>query len=162
MNPEMMLIIGALSMLVFGVMVTPQKFDFSQLIAAGATFNPLTDYQYETPDVPVMIELLERATAVGLVSAISSAGDTIKQEGPVQAGGTAGTTPSRLNTEPITGKGQQFQKIRIAYRNPTGAGITVDGTVIITPIAGATGRGGARRRAPPRLAGLFRRRPRRR
>jgi hypothetical protein len=135
---------------------TPVTFPWSQSIAAGATFNPLTDWQYETPQFPGMLEVFSRATAVGLVETISSAGDTLKQEGPVQAGGTAGTTPSRLNTEAVVGRAQAGQKIRIGYRNPTGGAITVDGIIIVTPIGGGGGGGGARRRAgPPR-------RPRRR
>jgi len=131
---------------------TPVTFLWSQSIAAGATFNPLQDWQYETPDFDGMVEIFSRATAVGLVESISSAGDTLKQEAPVQAGGTAGTTPSRLNTEPVVGRAAKFQKIRVGYRNPTGGAITVDGQIILTPLGGRGVGGGARRRsaAPPR------------
>lgn len=128
---------------------TPVTFVWSQSIAAGATFNPLTDWQYETPQFQGMIEVFSRATAVGLVETISSAGDTLKQEAPVQAGGTAGTTPSRLNTEAVVGRALSGQKIRIGYRNPTGGAITVDGIIILTPTGGGGGGGGGRRRAPP-------------
>lgn len=128
---------------------TPVTFVWSQLIAAGATFNPLTDWQYETPDFPGMVEIFSKATAVGLVETISSAGETLKQESPVQAGGTAGFTPSRLNTEPVVGKAAPLQKIRVGYRNPTGGGITIDGQIILTPLSG----GGSRGRAAPRRFG---------
>jgi hypothetical protein len=125
---------------------TPVTFLWSQSIAAGATFNPLTDWQYETPDFQGMVEIFSRATAVGLVETISSAGETLKQESPVQAAGVAGTTPSRLNTEPVVGRAATLQKIRIGYRNPTGGAITVDGQIILTPVGGGGGsRGGARR-----------------
>lgn len=133
---------------------SPQKFDVSQLIGAGATFDALTGFTYETPDVDVMVEILERATAVGLVGVHSSSGQQIKQESPVQAGGTAGTLPSRLNTEPITGRGPKFQKLRSFYRNPTGGGITIDYSILLTPL------GGGRRAAaggPPRRRGRRRR-----
>lgn len=113
-------------------MAQAYSFPWSQLIAAGATFNPLSDWQYETPDGNGVIEVFERATAVGLVSAVTAAGDNIKQEGPVQSGGTAGITPSRLNTEPVVGGVKKGQKIRVAYRNPTGGGITVDGQIVLT------------------------------
>jgi hypothetical protein len=126
---------------------TPVTFPWTQSIAAGATFNPLTDWQYETPQFRGAIEVFSRASAVGLVETISSAGDTLKQESNVQAGGTAGTTPSRLNTEPIVGRALQSQKIRVAYRNPTGGAITIDGQIILTPTGGGGGGGGARR--PP-------------
>lgn len=118
---------------------TPVMFIWSQAITTGSTFNPLTDWQYETPDFAGMVEVFSRATAVGLVETISSAGETLKQESPVQAGGTAGTTPSRLNTEPVVGKAAPLQKIRIGYRNPTGGTITVDGIIVLTPLGGGGG-----------------------
>lgn len=126
---------------------TPVTFPWTQSIAAGATFNPLLDWQYETPQFQGAIEVFSRATAVGLVETISSAGDTLKQEANVQAGGTAGTTPSRLNTEPVVGRALAGQKIRIGYRNPTGGAITIDGQIILTPIGGGS-RGAPRRSAP--------------
>lgn len=127
---------------------SPQKFDVSQSIAAGATFNALAGWKYETPDQDCMLEVIERATAVGLVGSITSAGDIVKQEGPIQAGGTAGTTPARLNTEPVTGRAKKFQKLDAFYRNPTAGAITLDATYIIVPLGGARagGGGGVRRR----------------
>ena len=127
---------------------TPVTFPWTQSIAAGAVFNPLTDWQYETPDFDGMIEVFSRATAAGLVETISSAGDTLKQEAPVQAGGTANVTPSRLNTEPTVGRAQARAKIRVGYRNPTAGAITIDGLIVLTPSGG--GGGGGRRRPPPR------------
>jgi len=127
---------------------TPVLLTWSQAILTGATFNPLSDWQYETPDFLGMVEVFSRATAVGMLETISSAGETLKQESPVQAAGVAGTTPSRLNTEPVVGKAAPLQKIRVFYRNPTGGTITVDGQVILTPLGGAS-RGGVRR-GPPR------------
>lgn len=129
-----------------GIISTPVTFVWTQSIAGGAVFNPLQDWQYETPDFPGMIEVFSRATAVGLLETISSAGETLKQESPVQAGGTAGTTPSRLNTEPVVGRAAPLQKIRVFYRNPTGGAITIDGQVVLTPLSGGGGGGGGRAR----------------
>lgn len=129
-----------------GIITTPVTFVWSSAMLTGTTFNPLTDWQYETPDFDGMIEIFSRATAVGLLETITSAGDTLKQESPVQAGGTAGTTPSRLNTEPVVGKAAKFQKIRIGYRNPTGGTITIDGAIVLTPLGGRGGGGGGPRR----------------
>lgn len=130
---------------------TPVTFIWSQSIAAGSTFNPLTDWQYETPQFLGMIEVFSKATAVGLVETISSAGDTLKQEAPVQAAGVAGTTPARLTTEAVVGRAMAGQKIRIGYRNPTGGAITVDGLIVLTPTGGGGGGGGARRGPPRRI-----------
>lgn len=121
---------------------SPVKRDVSFAVGAGLTFDALADWEYETPDADCMIEVLERATAVGLFSTIKSAGDTIKQESQVQAGGTAGTTPSRLNTEPVTGRAPKYQKLRASYRNTSGAAITVDATFLLTPLGGRGGGGG--------------------
>lgn len=125
---------------------TPVSFPFSQLIAAGATFDALTTWKYETPDRACMVELFERATAVGLLSRFSSAGQDIKQDSNVQSGGTAGVTPSRLNTDPYTGDAPANQKLSAFYRNPTGGGITVDGLVNLIPRGGNGGGGGGKRR----------------
>lgn len=127
---------------------TPVTFVWTQAILAGAVFNPMTDWQYEQPDFDGMVEVFSRATAVGLLENISSAGDTLKQDSPVQAGGVAGSTPSRLNTEPVVGRCARAQKIRVGYRNPTGGTITIDGQIILTPLGGG-GRGGRRRPPPP-------------
>ena len=130
-----------------GGMPGPVSFPFTFAVPVGGTFLPLNTWQYETPDVPCMVQLLERATAVGLLSFMTSGGDTIKQEGNVQAGGTAGTTPSDLNTRPITGKANPNKKLLLQYRNPTGGIITIDGVIELVPLrAAAAGGGGARRR----------------
>jgi hypothetical protein len=135
----------------------PVNFSWSAAILTGATFNPLTTFDFETPDRDVAVEVLHRATAVGLVAVIKSGGQAISQESPVQAGGTAGTLPARQTTEPMTGKGFASRKLQVFYRNPTGGTITVDGIAIVTPLGGG-GRGGARRSSPRGGGGRFRRR----
>ena len=141
-----------------GGMEGPAQFPWSQAILAGATFDPLGVWDYQTPDTDVAVEVLDRATAVGVLRQLKSGGQAITQEGPVQAGGTAGTIPARLSTEPQTGRGYGNKKLSVFYRNPTGGTITVDGMIIATPIGG--GRGGRGGAAPRRPAP--RRRPRRR
>jgi hypothetical protein len=141
-----------------GGMEGPAQFPWSQAILAGATFDPLATWDYQTPDTDVAVEVIDRATAVGVLRQLKSGGQAITQEGPVQAGGTAGTIPARLSTEPQTGRGYSNKKLSVFYRNPTGGTITVDGMIIATPIGGGRRAGGgppAARRAPVR-------RPRRR
>jgi hypothetical protein len=53
----------------------------------------------------------------------------------VQAGGTAGVMPSRLNTEPVAWPGAQGDRLSLRYRNTTGGDITVNGVVGITALA---------------------------
>lgn len=132
-----------------GGMEGPVNFSWSQAILAGATFNPLTTFDFEMPDSDVAVEVLHRATAVGLVAVLKSGGQAISQESPVQAGGTAGTLPARQTTEPLTGRGFASRKLQCFYRNPTGGTITVDGIIQVTPTGGARAVGGLRR-APVR------------
>lgn len=132
---------------------SPVQLPITALIAAGATLDALTGWQFETPDTDCAIEVIEKATAVGLLSTLTTAGDTIKQDANVPAGGTAGVTPARLATEPIVGKAPKFQKLRLFIRNPTGGGITFDAVVVLRPLGGVAGVrvGGfanARRRKP--------------
>lgn len=113
---------------------------FSQAILTGATFNAADGWQWEQPPGPARLEVLARATAVGLLCTITSGGDTIMEESPIQAGGTAGTTPARLNTEPMTGSARGNLRIKVNFRNPTGGTITVDGILTLIP-TGGPGRG---------------------
>lgn len=135
----------------------PAQFSWSQSIAAGATFDPFLTWDYQTPDTDVAVEVLDRATAVGLVRVLKSGGQNITQESPVQAGGTAGTIPARQTTEPQTGRGFAQKKLSCFYRNPTAGAITVDGMAIATPIAG-TRRGFGGGAAPARRTYRRRRR----
>ena len=144
----------------------PRSITFSASIAAGATFNPLTDWQYETPMEDCDVKLIHRATAVGLVAVLTSGGDTILQEAPVPAGGTAGQTPATIQVEPVPGHGHAGQKIRLGYRNPTAGAITIDGIFVVAPkragllggySRGARRGGGGYRRPVGGLAALRRR-----
>lgn len=108
---------------------------WSQSIAAGAGFNPFDGWQLQFLPYPALVEVIHRATAVGLTATFTSGTDTLLQEGsPVPSGGTAGQTPSRLNIEPIIDRGAPGDQLILQYRNPTGGAITVDGIVNITPL----------------------------
>lgn len=109
---------------------------FSQSIAAGATFNPMTGTNYQYVPARGIVKILHRATAVGLVATIVSGSDELMQEGPVPAGGTAGSTPSEFNVPPIVDEVAQNDLQSIRYRNPTGGAITVDGIWDYTAVGG--------------------------
>jgi hypothetical protein len=119
-----------------GKMEGPVSLTWSSSIAAGALFFPLDNWQQEFPESDVMVELLSRATAVGVVQTTTSGTDTLLEESPVQAGGTAGTIPSRLNTEPFIRKSKAGRRLKHKYRNTTAGAITVDGIITITPLRG--------------------------
>lgn len=102
---------------------------WSQLIAAGATFNPLDGWQYEYMPVGAVIKIVHRATAIGLLTTVTSGSDTLMEEAPVPAGGTAGQTPAEITVEPLVDEVAAGDRIKIKYRNPTGGAITVDGII---------------------------------
>ena len=113
------------------------QFTFSQaLVANQLGFNPLTSWQFER--IPVVwgqgyVNILVRATTTGTRITIYSGTTTIVQRSPIQGGGTAGVTPSPLNTTPIDylADGDDRQLIQI---DEVAAGTpTVDGVINIEP-----------------------------
>ncbi len=110
------------------------SFIFTQAILAGATFNPLVGWQYQYLPWPAEVSVLARATAVAMVQVYTSGSETIVEESPTQAGGTAGVTPSPLNT-PVQGwHAAAGDLLKLNYRNTSGGTITVDGIIEVMPL----------------------------
>lgn len=110
------------------------SFTFSQAVVAGATFRPLEGWQYQYMPWPAEVTVLARATAIAMVNVYTSGSETIVEESPTQAGGTAGVIPSPLNT-PVQGwMAAAGDFLKLAYRNTSGATITVDGIIEIVPL----------------------------
>ncbi len=106
---------------------------FTQSIAAGATFLPLSGWQYEYVPFGGRIEILARATAVGLRSTITSGSDTLQERSPVPAGGTAGVTPSPFDVPTIADEVAAGDRLKILVENPTGGAVTYDGIIDYKP-----------------------------
>jgi len=110
------------------------SFIWSQAILTGATFEPLTGWQYVYLPWPAEVQVLSRASAIAMVQVFTSGSETIVEESPVQAGGTAGVTPSSLNT-PVQGwHAAAGDLLKIRYRNTSGGTITVDGIIEVQPM----------------------------
>lgn len=100
--------------------------------------NPLTGWQYEyVPAAWVAgayVKLLQRATTTGVRTTMYSGSQTIRQRAPVQGSGTAGTTPSELNTpatEWIAAPGDRL----LVLNDEVSAGTpTVDGYILVEPV----------------------------
>lgn len=105
-------------------------FTWSQSVAAGATYLPLDGWQYEFVPRGGRIDIYQRATAVGCVATITSGSDTLQEEAPIQAGGTAGVTPSALNTQPVSDFVAAGDRLKIRDRNTTAGAITIDGMIV--------------------------------
>lgn len=110
------------------------SFIYSQSVAAGAVFNPLVGWQYQYLPWPAEINVLSRASAVGMTQVYTSGSETIVEESPVQAGGTAGVTPSPLNT-PVQGwHAAAGDLLKLNFRNTSGAAVVIDGIIEAVPM----------------------------
>jgi hypothetical protein len=105
---------------------------WTQSIAAGASFLPLSGWQYEYVPAGGAIRILHRATAVGVRVTITSGSDTLQERSPVPAGGTAGVTPPEFAVPPIDDEVAASDRLKISYENPTGGAVTVDGIIVYT------------------------------
>lgn len=110
------------------------SFTFTQSVAAGAIFRPLDGWQYQYLPWPAEVTVIANATAVGMVNTYTSGSETIVEESPVQAGGTAGVIPSPLNT-PVQGwHAAAGDLLKLNYRNTTGGAVTINGIVEALPL----------------------------
>ena len=110
------------------------SFTFSQSVTAGATFRPLTAWQYQYLPWPAEVTVLARADGTGVVNVYTSGSETIVEESPVQAGGTVGVIPSPLNT-PVQGwLAAAGDLLKLSYRNTAGVARQIDGIIEVMPM----------------------------
>lgn len=112
---------------------------FSNAMTANQLgYNPLSAWQFEF--VPTAwprgaaVQLLTRATGVSTRITVYSGSQTIQERSPIQGGGTAGTTPSVLNTTPTTFVAAPGDRLKLAIDEVGGLTPTVDGIVNIEPM----------------------------
>lgn len=112
------------------------QFTYSQALTANQLgFDPLTSWQYRYVPWPrAGVSLLVRATTTGVRLTVYSGSQTIQQRSPVQGGGTAGVTPSVLNTEPIEWVAMGGDIILLQHDEVAGGTPTVDGLIKINPM----------------------------
>jgi len=110
------------------------SFIFSQDVLAGATFTPLTGWQYQYLPWPAEVTVMARAEGIDVVQTYTSGSETIVEESPVQAGGTIGVTPSPLNT-PVQGwHAAAGDLLKLSFRNTTAGALFVDGIIEVIPL----------------------------
>jgi hypothetical protein len=112
---------------------------FSQALTANQLgFNPLSGWQYEF--VPIAypagaaIGILLRSTTTGARVTVLSGGQVIQERAPIQGGGTAGVTPSPLNTTPLTFRASANDRIKILIDEVAGGTPTIDGMITLEPM----------------------------
>lgn len=109
----------------------------SQLIPAGATFDPMDTWQYQYTDANGIIKINHQATAVGLRCQLTATEITILQDSAVPAGGVAGNIPSDFAVPPIIEKVKKGKRLSLLYSNPTAGAITVNVAIDLTMKGGA-------------------------
>ncbi len=96
--------------------------------------NPLSGWQYEYLPWPAQIIILMRATGLSARVSVFTGSETIQERSPVQAGGTAGTTPSELNTPAISFQAAAGDRLKLVIDEVSGLTPTVDGIIIANPL----------------------------
>jgi hypothetical protein len=112
----------------------PQLVFSNAMTANQLGLNPLSGWQYEYLPWPAQIIVLVRSTATGVVATVYSGSETIQERSPVQAGGTAGTTPSELNTPAVAWQGAAGDRLKLTIDNTTAGTPTIDGVIIANPL----------------------------
>lgn len=111
------------------------QLNFSQAMTANQLgFNPVSGWQYEFLPWPASIILLVRSTGTSNKITAYSGSETIQERSPVQGGGTAGTTPSELNTPAISWAAAAGDRLKLAIDETGGLTPTVDGIIIANPL----------------------------
>lgn len=107
---------------------------FSQSMTANQLgFNPISGWQYEYLPWPAQVILLIRSTTTGNKVTVYSGSETIQERSPVQGGGTAGTTPSELNTPAISWIAAAGDRLKVVIDETAGGTPVVDGVIIANP-----------------------------
>jgi hypothetical protein len=112
---------------------------FSQALTANQLgFNPLSAWQFETVPAAYVngaaVKLLVRSTTVGARMTVYSGSTTIQERAPIQGGGTAGVTPSELNTAPVVWMSQPGDRLKLQIDEVAAGTPTIDGLIVIEPL----------------------------
>lgn len=109
-------------------------FMFSQALTANQqAFRPLQNWRFRRLPYRALVTVLTRATGTSARLTILSGTTEIVQRSPIQGGGTAGVTPSPLNTPVIQFFADPGDEIDLAIDETGGLTPTVDGWVNAEP-----------------------------
>src|SRR5256886_16632229 len=109
----------------------PQFVWSTAMTANQLGLNPLSGWQYEYVPYPSSVILLMRSTTTGNRMTIFSGSETIQERVPVQGGGTAGTTPSELNTPAVSFQAAAGDRLKLVVDEVAAGNPTVHGGAII-------------------------------
>jgi len=111
------------------------QLNFSQALTANQLgFNPAAGWQYEYLPWPAHVLLLVRSTGLTSRLTLFSGSETIQERSVIQAGGTAGVTPSELNTPAISFQAAAGDRLKAVIDETGGLTPTIDGIFIVNPL----------------------------
>ncbi len=111
----------------------PQFIFSTAMTASQLGLNPLTGWQYEYIPWPAQILLLVRSTTTSSRITIYSGSETIRERTPVQAGGTAGVTPSELTTPADSWVAAAGDRLKLVIDEVSALTPTIDGIIVANP-----------------------------
>lgn len=107
---------------------------FSQALTANQTaFRPLQNWRFRRLPYRSLVTILLRATGVSGRFSVLTGTTEVVQRSVIQAGGTAGVTPTPLNTPVMQFICDAGDELDLAIDEVAGATPTVDGWVNIEP-----------------------------
>src|SRR5258708_16375870 len=112
----------------------PQYLFSNAMTAKQLGLNALAGWQYEYLPWPASVLLLVRSTTTGNRITIYSGSETIRERTPVQAGGTAGVTPSELNTPADSWLAAAGDRLKLVIDEVLGVTPTLTGIIIANPL----------------------------
>lgn len=103
----------------------PSRNFYNGNIAANATVEPLTGWQYEYLPFPALVEIGMRhdGAANSLVATVSSGSDALMEESPVNAGGTDGVFPNDEELD-LVDEAMAGDRLKIRARETGGVATT--------------------------------------
>jgi len=110
------------------------SFTFTPTTAGNDTVNPLSGWQYEYLPWPAHVTVLATSILPGIVGTYTSGSETILEESPIQAGGTAGVIPNPLNTSAITWQAAAGDRLKLNYRDTGVVGDEIQGIIEVEPL----------------------------
>src|SRR2546429_9801332 len=112
----------------------PQFVWSTAMTANQLGLNPLSGWQYEYVPYPSSVILLMRSTTTGNRMTIFSGSETIQERVPVQVGGTAGTTPSELNTPAVSFQAAAGDRMELVVDEVSGGNPTLGGEASVNTL----------------------------
>jgi hypothetical protein len=103
------------------------RLNFTSSVAAGATYQPLSGWQYEYVPLGGIATFVFDAGAVDVVVTITSGSDTLMERSPVDAGGTTGEIPSSFDQDPVIDEVAAGDRLKLLFENTSAGAIVING-----------------------------------